>query len=89
MTTVHLDASHDTLDAIYGALQKQLDLPAHFGRNLDALYDTLTFDVPMPVEIVWKDHAWAKVKLGADYDRLITTLRDVENEREDFLLTLA
>jgi len=89
MTTITLDASHDTMDAIYNALQQQLDLPAHFGRNLDALFDALTFDVPVPVEIVWKDHAWARPKLGAEYDRLIATLRDVENEREDFLLTLA
>jgi RNAse (barnase) inhibitor barstar len=53
------------------------------------LWDALTLEVPFPVEIVWKDHAWAKTKLGQDYDRLIATLRDVENEREDFLLTLA
>jgi ribonuclease inhibitor len=89
MTTVTLDASHDTMDAIYSTLQRELDLPRHFGRNLDALYDVLTADVAGPVEIVWKDHAWARAKLGPDYDRLVTTLRAVENEREDFLLTLA
>jgi ribonuclease inhibitor len=89
VTTVTLDASHDTMDAIYSALQDQLDLPRHFGRNLDALYDALTADVAGPVEIVWKDHAWARPKLGADYDRLIMTLRDVESEREDFRLELA
>ena len=89
MTTVTLDASHDTMDAIYTTLQRELDLPAHFGRNLDALWDALTMEVPFPVEILWKDHASVKVKLGQDYDRLLTTLQDVENEREDFLLTLA
>ncbi len=89
MITCRLDASHDTMDAIYGALQRELRLPAHFGRNLDALFDALTRDVPGPVEIVWRDHAWARTKLGADYDRLITTLRDVERERPDFTLVLA
>ena len=88
MTTVTLDASHDTMDAIYNALQRELDLPRHFGRNLDALFDALTGDVAGPVEIVWQDHAWAKPKLGSDYDRLVTTLREVENEREDFQLLL-
>lgn len=88
MTIVRLDASHDTLDAIYTAFQRQLNLPAHFGRNLDALYDALRADVAGPVEIVWTDHAWARAKLGPDYDRLLTTLRDVENEREDFTLAL-
>lgn len=88
MSTVRLDASHDTLDAIYSAFQKQLSLPGHFGRNLDALYDALTADVAGPVEIVWKDHAWVRPKLGPDYDRLITTLREVEGERGDIRLIL-
>jgi ribonuclease inhibitor len=88
MTTVRLDASHDTMDAIYTAFQKQLGLPAHFGRNLDALYDALTTDVAGPVEIVWKDHAWARPKLGQDYDRLMTTLRDVVSERSEIRLAL-
>jgi ribonuclease inhibitor len=88
MTIVTLDAAHDTMDAVYSALQRQLDLPASFGRNLDALWDALTTDVAGPFEIVWKDHAWARAKLGPDYDRLITTLREVENERADFRLVL-
>jgi len=84
-----LDASHDTMDAIYTALQRDLKLPLHFGRNLDALWDALTSDVGGPIEIEWRDHAWAKAKLGPDYDRLITTLRDLENERSDFRLVLS
>jgi ribonuclease inhibitor len=84
-----LDGSHDTMDAIYSALQRQLDLPPHFGRNLDALWDALTTDVPGPVEIVWRDHARARIALGRDYLRLIATLREVEKEREDFRLVLA
>jgi ribonuclease inhibitor len=89
MTQCRLDAAHDTMDAVYTALQRDLNLPAHFGRNLDALWDALTTDVAGPVEIEWRDHAWARAKLGADYDRLISTLRDVENERPDFRLILA
>jgi ribonuclease inhibitor len=89
MITCRLDASHDSMDAIYTALQRELRLPAHFGRNLDALWDALTKDVQGPLEIIWRDHAWARTKLGADYDRLITTLRDVEQERSDFRLVLA
>lgn len=89
MITCRLDATHDTMDAIYTTLQHELQLPAHFGRNLDALWDALTTDVQGPFEIVWRDHAWARGKLGADYDRLVTTLREVEQERSDFRLVLA
>ena len=83
-----LDASHDTMDTIYGALQRQLGLPAHFGRNLDALWDVLTTDLRGPAEIVWKNHAQARAKLGPDYERLIGTLREVERARKDFRLKL-
>jgi ribonuclease inhibitor len=83
-----LDGSDDSLDAIYSAFMRDLQLPPDFGRNLDALFDVLTTDVPGPIEIVWKDHGWAKIRLGADYDRLMTTLRDVGNERDDFELIL-
>jgi ribonuclease inhibitor len=88
MTRVRLDASHDTLDKVYDALQRQLALPSHFGRNLDALWDVLTGDVRGPVTIVWRDPARARARLGGDYDRLIATLRDVESERPDFRLIL-
>ena len=49
------------------ALQRDLNLPLHFGRNLDALWDALTVDATGPIEIEWHDHAWARAKLGADY----------------------
>jgi ribonuclease inhibitor len=88
MTRVRLDASHDTLGKVYDALQRQLALPSHFGRNLDALWDALTVDVRGPVTIVWRDPARARARLGRDYDRLIATLREVEAQRPDFRLIL-
>jgi ribonuclease inhibitor len=89
MTRVLLDASHDTLDKVYDALQAQLVLPRHFGRNLDALWDVLTTDLRGPVTIRWRDHARARLAFGSGYDRLIATLREVEAAREDFRLELA
>ena len=44
-----------SLDGLYDQLTKQLKLPAHFGRNLDALWDVLSTDVEGPIEIVWKN----------------------------------
>jgi ribonuclease inhibitor len=88
MTRVLLDASHDTLDKVYDALQLQLPLPQHFGRNLDALWDALTTDVRGPVTIVWRDAARARAALGEDYERLVATLRDVVAERPDFRVIL-
>ncbi|MCC6470949.1 MAG: barstar family protein [Alphaproteobacteria bacterium] len=41
-----------TVDQLHDALARDLALPAHYGRNLDALWDCLTTDVKGPVEIV-------------------------------------
>ena len=84
MKRVRLDASHDTLDKVYDALERQLGLQRGFGRNLDALWDVLTKDVRGPVEIVWKDRA----ALGRDGERLLATLREVAAERKDVRLVL-
>lgn len=42
MKTIRLDISHiHTVRALHIYLAYMLDLPAHYGRNLDALHDAL------------------------------------------------
>jgi ribonuclease inhibitor len=83
-----LDASLGSLADVYARLARDLAFPRHFGGNLDALWDVLTTDVAGPVEIVWVDHAEARRRLGADFDRIVAVLRDVEAERGDVRLRL-
>ncbi len=73
-----------SLDDFYDQISKEMNLPAHFGRNLDALWDVLTGDVEGPIEIRWADSALSKILMGADFDRLEGLLREVQKEREDF-----
>ena len=40
-----------TADAVYDYLEKELSLPAYFGRNLDALHDCLT-DMGAPTRLI-------------------------------------
>ena len=43
MKTIRLDIEHiHTVRALHIYLAYMLDLPAHYGKNLDALYDVLT-----------------------------------------------
>ena len=35
-----------SMDDVYRQLAEQLPLPAHFGNNLDALWDALSTDLP-------------------------------------------
>ncbi|MGQ0662246.1 MAG: barstar family protein [Pseudomonadota bacterium] len=88
MKRATLDASLATLAAVYARLARDLDFPAHFRPNLDALWDTLTTDIAGPVEIVWRQSNAARARLGPDFDRLCATLREVERARPDFRLRL-
>ena len=40
----------------YVCLAKQIDMGDYFGKNLDALYDSLSRNVERPVHIQWKNH---------------------------------
>src|SRR5271169_18718 len=71
-------AAIGSLAEAYAALAAALRLPAHFGANLDALWDSLTGDVAGPVELLWHDATATRAALGADFDRLVTLLREAE-----------
>ena len=46
----------DDIVQVHEYLAEQLDFPAYYGKNLDALYDVLTeSDIPMKIEIHLED----------------------------------
>ncbi|POA98016.1 barnase inhibitor [Chromobacterium sinusclupearum] len=78
-----------SLDQLFDELSRQLKLPGHFGRNLDALYDSLANDVAGPFELVWRDTAEAQKALGADtYATILEILETVAEERGDITLDI-
>ncbi|MDN0073832.1 barstar family protein [Crenobacter sp. SG2303] len=78
-----------SMDTLYDAFVRQLDLPRHFGRNLDALYDSLVGDVAGPFAIVWHDSNTARQALGADkFASVVAVLESVLDERDDVTLEL-
>lgn len=78
-----------SLEDFYRQLAIQTDLPAHFGRNLDALFDVLTTDLPGPLQIVWLRHDTCATCLGHDnYTALLAVLHDAANCRPDIELIL-
>jgi ribonuclease inhibitor len=79
----------ETLDDFFDSLEAQLDLPPHFGRNLDALYDTLSHDLAGPIEIVWRNTSEARQALGSDmYTTLLSILETAASERGDLTLDI-
>ncbi|NRT75307.1 barstar family protein [Clostridium beijerinckii] len=65
---------------LHQILKQELKLPAHYGENLDALWDCLTADIQLPVTIEWVDFQESKDLLG-DYAE--NTL-EIFNEAEKF-----
>ena len=76
-----IPASCKSIDAVYNILARELALPKHFGRNLDALYDALTGDVEGAFEIVVEDAKALEAALGVKGKALLKLLRDVAKAR--------
>lgn len=70
--------------ALHDAVARGLGLPAHYGRNLDALWDCLTRDVPGPVRIELRNSARADLRL----QRYIDLLHKAANQRDDLHLVV-
>jgi len=71
----------------YDEVGRKLPLPPHFGRNLDALADVLSTDIPGPFEIVWENASASRKALKTDFTRIEGMLKHVAAERDDFQVT--
>ncbi|MGC4130183.1 MAG: barstar family protein [Bergeyella sp.] len=65
----------------YAQLKEKLELPEFFGDNLDALYDSITGDLEMPLHIEFVNMSVEQLEIFED---LLTTLEDAEEETEGF-----
>lgn len=73
------------LHDIYQQLGEQIELPADFGANLDALYDFLSASLAGPVQIHWPDCQQCLSLLSKkDADAITTLFQDIAEERDDF-----
>lgn len=72
----------------YDSLERQLELPGYFGRNLDALWDMLTGDVEGPLEIIWQEADLSRQIMGDEFHDITALLLEVAEEREDITVTL-
>ena len=82
MKTVYIDFTNiGDYDDFYTQLKEKLTLPDFFGDNLDALYDSLTGFVQLPLHLEF-------VNLSVDqletFEDLLVTLEDAEDELDDF-----
>lgn len=74
--------------AVLARLARDLEFPAHFAANLDALHDVLTTDIEGPITITWREARIARAAMGPDFDRLAAVLRAAAERRRDLTLTI-
>lgn len=82
MKTIYIDfVEIGDEEDFYTQLKEKIDLPEHFGDNLDALYDVISGEVELPLHIEFVN---LSVEQLETFEDLLTTLEDCEEEVEDF-----
>ena len=85
MNTVFIDFTDiGDYDDFYAQLKEKLTLPEFFGDNLDALYDSLTGFVELPLHIEFVNMSVDQLETFED---LLVTLEDADDELDDFTFT--
>lgn len=75
-------------EALHDMLQKELSLPGHYGRNLDALYDVLS-ECPHKLEITLIHTDEMLSNLGKYGHAFIKTLWDASSEYPNVNLSIS
>lgn len=82
MKEVILDGAQiSTLAELHARLAELLELPDHYGANLDALWDALTGWVTLPLTIYWVHYEECSQRLGEKCARVLQVLREAEEEQ--------
>jgi ribonuclease inhibitor len=82
MKTVYIDFTDiGDYEDFYTQLKEKVQLPEHFGDNLDAFFDTITGNLEMPLHLEFVNMTVDQLEIFED---LLTTLEDAEEEVEEF-----
>ena len=85
MKEIYIDfANIGDYEDFYTELKSKLELPEHFGDNLDALADVISGELEMPLHIEFVNMSVDQLETFED---LLTTLEDAEDEVEGFTFT--
>jgi len=81
---VRIDGSKIKTEAdFHEQLGDQLALP-YYGRNIHALWDTLSVGIERPLSLVWSASSISRSRLGAKFDLILQVLERVKSQDERF-----
>ena len=82
MNTRYIDFTEiGDMEDFFDQLKEKLKLPETFGDNLDALYDSITGFVELPLHIEFVNMSVEQLE---DFEDLLTTLEEADEELDDF-----
>ncbi len=82
MNTTYIDFTEiGDMEDFFDQLKEKLKLPETFGDNLDALYDSITGFVELPLHIEFVNMSVEQLE---DFEDLLTTLEEADEELDDF-----
>ena len=88
MKIVFLDGEKiDSVAEMHAVFAAELDFPAYYGGNLDALHDLLTENAGKIGVIVANPEAFKKT-LGRRFKPFVRLMEELTSEREGFYFTL-
>ena len=67
-----------SIDDFHEAFARLGCAPEWIGRNMDALWDTLTGLLQGPVILHWTDAEMSAQAMGTEFDRLVALMREAE-----------
>jgi ribonuclease inhibitor len=65
-----------------------LQLPEHYGSNLDALWDCLTGWIDTPLTLVWKDFEISKRNTGEFAEKVKSVFKSAEKQVDGFVVII-
>lgn len=91
MKKIILDGTQFTnKEKLHSILKSELQLPAYYGNNLDALLDCLTGDIDIPMSIEWRNFECSKELLGDYAEKTLKIfLNAADFLQEDFSITVS
>lgn len=78
------------LGEIHQIIQQQLELPAWYGQNLDALWDSITgmMYVPADVTIIYKPETQKSKELALEVNKIIDVFKEAVKQFNQIHLQL-
>lgn len=69
------------MNDFYTALSEAVELPEYFGENLDALYDFITGEAELPMNIHFINMNFSQLEI---FEKLIELFDDLDDTLKDF-----